>query len=87
MHEICPRSSERQLYLAFDPVLCEALQHNLLQIHPPPHHPWVVSWMIDYTDCPAGPIRPGAQSIVHFLAKVCLTVMITSVWWMSTMCC
>jgi hypothetical protein len=46
-------------YLAFDSVLCEALQHNLPQMVPPPHHPStsyplpkVIFRMFDYTDCP-----------------------------------
>lgn len=46
-------------YLAFDSILCEALQHNLQQISLPPHHdgirypiPSVVFRMFDYTDCP-----------------------------------
>ena len=46
-------------YLAFDSVLCEALQHNLPPMVPPPHHPstayplpQVVFRMFDYTDCP-----------------------------------
>jgi len=46
-------------YLAFDSVLCEALQHNLPQIALPPHHegmrypiPSVIFRMFDYTDCP-----------------------------------
>lgn len=46
-------------YLAFDSILCEALQHNLPTLLPPPHHdsyqypmPWVVFRMFDYTDCP-----------------------------------
>ncbi|XP_038114809.1 nuclear cap-binding protein subunit 1 [Culex quinquefasciatus] len=63
-------------YLAFDSVLCEALQHNLPVIHPPPHQdsfeypmPWVVYRMFDYTDCPAGPILPGAHSIERFLIE------------------
>lgn len=63
-------------YLAFDSVLCEALQHNLPAIHPPPHHetfvypmPWVVYRMFDYTDCPDGPILPGAHSIERFLIE------------------
>ena len=46
-------------YLAFDSVLCEALQHNLPGMVPPPHHPstayplpQVIFRMFDYTDCP-----------------------------------
>lgn len=63
-------------YLAFDSVLCEALQHNLPTILPPPHHdsytypmPWVVFRMFDYTDCPEGPVLPGAHSIERFLIE------------------
>lgn len=63
-------------YLAFDSILCEALQHNLPAINPPPHHesyvypmPWVVYRMFDYTDCPDGPILPGAHSIERFLIE------------------
>lgn len=63
-------------YLAFDSVLCEALQHNLPVIIPPPHQdsfiypmPWVVFRMFDYTDCPEGPILPGAHSIERFLIE------------------
>ncbi|ETN59105.1 nuclear cap-binding protein subunit 1 [Anopheles darlingi] len=63
-------------YLAFDSVLCEALQHNIPAIHPPPHQdsfeypmPWVVYRMFDYTDCPPGPILPGAHSIERFLIE------------------
>ena len=63
-------------YLAFDSILCEALQHNLPTILPPPHHdsyeypmPWVVFRMFDYTDCPDGPILPGAHSIERFLIE------------------
>lgn len=63
-------------YLAFDSVLCEALQHNLPQIVPPQHHetfvypmPWVVYRMFDYTDCPDGPNLPGAHSIERFLIE------------------
>lgn len=63
-------------YLAFDSILCEALQHSLPQITPPPHHegyvypmPWVVYRMFDYTDCPDGPILPGAHSIERFLIE------------------
>ncbi|CAG9772575.1 unnamed protein product [Ceutorhynchus assimilis] len=63
-------------YLAFDSILCEALQHNLPSILPPPHHdsyhypmPWVVFRLFDYTDCPEGPILPGAHSIERFLIE------------------
>uniref|UniRef100_T1JFR5 Nuclear cap-binding protein subunit 1 n=1 Tax=Strigamia maritima TaxID=126957 RepID=T1JFR5_STRMM len=63
-------------YLAFDGVLCEALQHNLPQIIPPPHHdecvypyPWVVFRLFDYTDCPEDPVLPGAHSIERFLIE------------------
>jgi hypothetical protein len=54
-------------YLAFDSVLCEALQHNLPQIALPPHHegmrypiPSVVYRMFDYTDCPE--VRGGLKT-------------------------
>ncbi|XP_039291918.1 nuclear cap-binding protein subunit 1 [Nilaparvata lugens] len=63
-------------YLTFDSILCEALQHNLPAILPPPHHnsntypmPHVVFRMFDYTDCPEGPILPGAHSIERFLIE------------------
>ncbi len=63
-------------YLAFDSVLCEALQHNLPQMVPPPHHPsttypipQVVFRMFDYTDCPEGPILPGQHSIERYLIE------------------
>jgi hypothetical protein len=46
-------------YLAFDGILCEALQHTLPQIIPPSHHeeseypfPAVVFRLFDYTDVP-----------------------------------
>lgn len=46
-------------YLAFDSVLCEALQHNLPPFTPPPHTedsvypmPRVIFRMFDYTDDP-----------------------------------
>merc|ERR1719357_208434 len=64
-------------YLAFDSVLCEALQHNLSGLVPPPHHPstlyplpTVVFRMFDYTDCPEGPILPGQHSIERWLVEV-----------------
>jgi len=63
-------------YLAFDSVLCEALQHNLPPMIPPPHHPsttyplpQVIFRMFDYTDCPEGPILPGQHSIERYLIE------------------
>jgi nuclear cap-binding protein subunit 1 len=63
-------------YLAFDSILCEALQHNLPQIQPPPHethyvypYPKVVFRLFDYTDCPEGPVLPGAHSIERYLIE------------------
>ncbi|GBP06866.1 Nuclear cap-binding protein subunit 1 [Eumeta japonica] len=63
-------------YLAFDSILCEALQHTLPTIQPPPHNegdaypmPRVVFRMFDYTDCPEGPVLPGAHSIERFLIE------------------
>lgn len=64
-------------YLAFDSILCEALQHNLPTLLPPPHHesysypiPTVVFRMFDYTDCPAeGPLLPGSHAIERFLIE------------------
>jgi len=63
-------------YLAFDSVLCEALQHNLPGMVPPPHHPstayplpQVIFRMFDYTDCPEGPILPGQHSIERWLIE------------------
>lgn len=63
-------------YLAFDSILCEALQHNLPPIQPPPHHeecvypsPCVVFRLFDYTDCPEGPVLPGAHSVERFLIE------------------
>ncbi|EHH57227.1 80 kDa nuclear cap-binding protein, partial [Macaca fascicularis] len=53
-------------YLAFDSILCEALQHNLPPFTPPPHTedsvypmPRVIFRMFDYTDDPEGPVMPG----------------------------
>lgn len=63
-------------YLAFDSVLCEALQHNLPSIQMPPHEPSIVYplprvifRLFDYTDCPDGPVLPGAHSIERFLIE------------------
>ncbi|XP_029633354.1 nuclear cap-binding protein subunit 1 [Octopus sinensis] len=70
---------ERQIlrpYLAFDNVLCEALQHTLPQVTPPSHHedtiyplPSVVFRMFDYTDVPEGPVLPGSHSIERYLIE------------------
>ncbi|KAH3741507.1 nuclear cap-binding protein subunit 1-like [Dreissena polymorpha] len=63
-------------YLAFDSVLCEALQHTLPQIIPPSHNeevmyplPTVVFRMFDYTDVPEGPAIPGSHAIERFLIE------------------
>ncbi|CAH1796073.1 unnamed protein product [Owenia fusiformis] len=63
-------------YLAFDGLLCEALQHTLPQIIPPSHHedatyplPSVVFRMFDYTDIPEGPAMPGSHSIERYLIE------------------
>uniref|UniRef100_A0A069DZJ7 Nuclear cap-binding protein subunit 1 n=1 Tax=Panstrongylus megistus TaxID=65343 RepID=A0A069DZJ7_9HEMI len=64
-------------YLAFDSVLCEALQHSLPTLLIPPHDdsyvypkPTVIFRMFDYTDCPErGPVLPGAHSIERFLIE------------------
>ncbi|XP_060600407.1 nuclear cap-binding protein subunit 1-like isoform X2 [Ruditapes philippinarum] len=67
-------------YLAFDSVLCEALQHPLPQIIPPSHNeeimyplPTVVFRMFDYTDVPEGPAIPGSHSIERFLIEESLS--------------
>lgn len=63
-------------YLAFDGILCEALQHSIPTMVPPPHQdgcsypfPHVVFRLFDYTDCPEGPVLPGAHSIERFLIE------------------
>jgi len=65
-------------YVAFDNVLCEALQHNIPAILPPSHHPdntypfpWVVFRLFDYTDCPESQhiTLPGAHSIERYLIE------------------
>ncbi|GIY34059.1 nuclear cap-binding protein subunit 1 [Caerostris darwini] len=63
-------------YLAFDGILCEALQHSIPAMVPPPHQdgcsypfPSVVFRLFDYTDCPEGPVLPGAHSIERFLIE------------------
>jgi nuclear cap-binding protein subunit 1 len=61
-------------YLAFDSILCEALQHNLPQLVPPPHHPSttyplpkVVFRMFDYTDCPEVSLPSGLAIVQRCL--------------------
>ncbi|KAK3584715.1 hypothetical protein CHS0354_036492 [Potamilus streckersoni] len=63
-------------YLAFDGVLCEALQHALPQIIPPSHNeetnyplPRVIFRMFDYTDVPEGPVLPGSHAIERYLIE------------------
>lgn len=63
-------------YINFSKALCEALQHNLPAITIPPHdasyiypYPKVVFRLFDYTDCPDGPILPGAHSIDRYLIE------------------
>ncbi|XP_077870446.1 nuclear cap-binding protein subunit 1 [Saccoglossus kowalevskii] len=70
-------------YLAFDSVLCEALQHTLPPINPPPHTdemeyplPKVIFRMFDYTDAPEGPHLPGHHAIDRFLIEETLSQII-----------
>jgi len=70
---------EKQLirpYLAFDSVLCDALQHTLPQIIPPSHNksmmyplPKVVFRLFDYTDVPQGTVLPGSHAIERYLIE------------------
>ncbi|RMC22429.1 hypothetical protein DUI87_00743 [Hirundo rustica rustica] len=74
-------------YLAFDSVLCEALQHNLPPFTPPPHTedsvypmPRVIFRMFDYTDDPEGPVMPGSHSVERFVIEENLHCIIKSHW-------
>ncbi|KAG8455017.1 hypothetical protein GDO86_001291 [Hymenochirus boettgeri] len=74
-------------YLAFDSILCEALQHNLPPFTPPPHTvdsvypiPRVVFRMFDYTDAPEGPVMPGSHSVERFVIEENLHCIIKSHW-------
>ncbi|GCB60473.1 nuclear cap-binding protein subunit 1 [Scyliorhinus torazame] len=74
-------------YLAFDSVLCEALQHNLPPFTPPPHTkdsmypvPRVVFRMFDYTDAPEGPVMPGSHSVERYVIEENLQYIIKSHW-------
>uniref|UniRef100_UPI00358EA7C0 nuclear cap-binding protein subunit 1 isoform X1 n=2 Tax=Myxine glutinosa TaxID=7769 RepID=UPI00358EA7C0 len=84
------RWQERHLlrpYLAFDSVLCEALQHNLPPFTPPPSNcdavypiPHVVFRLFDYTDAPEGPVMPGSHSIERFVIEENLHCIMKSHW-------
>ncbi|OCT97738.1 hypothetical protein XELAEV_18009967mg [Xenopus laevis] len=74
-------------YLAFDSVLCEALQHNLPPFTPPPHTedsvypvPRVIFRMFDYTDAPEGPVMPGSHSVERFVIEENLHCILKSHW-------
>ncbi|KAM4809404.1 nuclear cap-binding protein subunit 1 isoform 2-T2 [Rhinophrynus dorsalis] len=74
-------------YLAFDSILCEALQHNLPPFTPPPHTeesvypmPRVIFRMFDYTDAPEGPVMPGSHSVERFVIEENLHCIIKSRW-------
>ncbi|XP_063770310.1 nuclear cap-binding protein subunit 1 [Pseudophryne corroboree] len=74
-------------YLAFDSILCEALQHNLPPFTPPPHTgdsiypmPRVIFRMFDYTDAPEGPVMPGTHSAERFVIEENLHCIIKSHW-------
>ncbi|KAM3866762.1 nuclear cap-binding protein subunit 1 [Diretmus argenteus] len=74
-------------YIAFDSVLCEALQHNLPPFTPPGHMPdaqypmpRVVFRMFDYTDAPEGPVMPGSHSVERFVIEENLHCIIKSHW-------
>ncbi|XP_062857290.1 nuclear cap-binding protein subunit 1 isoform X3 [Trichomycterus rosablanca] len=74
-------------YIAFDSVLCEALQHNLPPFTPPAHiddavypMPHVVFRIFDYTDAPEGPVMPGSHSVERFVIEENLHCIIKSHW-------
>ncbi|XP_038554678.1 nuclear cap-binding protein subunit 1 [Micropterus salmoides] len=74
-------------YIAFDSVLCEALQHNLPPFTPPGHMPdaqypmpRVVFRMFDYTDAPEGPVMPGSHSVERFVIEENLHAIIKTHW-------
>uniref|UniRef100_A0A8B9GWJ4 Nuclear cap binding protein subunit 1 n=1 Tax=Astyanax mexicanus TaxID=7994 RepID=A0A8B9GWJ4_ASTMX len=74
-------------YIAFDSVLCEALQHNLPPFTPPSHSddavypmPRVIFRMFDYTDAPEGPVMPGSHSVERFVIEENLHCIIKSHW-------
>ena len=63
--------------MAFDNILCEALQHSIEKFTVPAHVPGfnyalprVIFRMFDYTDCPEGSqILPGQHSIERYLIE------------------
>ncbi|XP_068181043.1 nuclear cap-binding protein subunit 1 [Antennarius striatus] len=74
-------------YIAFDSVLCEALQHNLPPFTPPGHMPHanypmpqVVFRIFDYTDAPEGPVMPGSHSVERFVIEENLHCIIKTHW-------
>ncbi|XP_060904528.1 nuclear cap-binding protein subunit 1 [Labrus mixtus] len=74
-------------YIAFDSVLCEALQHNLPPFTPPGHMPdaqypmpRVVFRMFDYTDAPEGPVMPGSHSVERYVIEENLQCIIQTHW-------
>ncbi|KAK2509938.1 hypothetical protein MC885_019017, partial [Smutsia gigantea] len=63
-------------YLAFDSILCEALQYSLPPFIPPSHTeesgypmPRVIFRMFDYTDGPQGSVMPGSHSVERFVIE------------------
>ncbi|XP_027864963.1 nuclear cap-binding protein subunit 1 [Xiphophorus couchianus] len=74
-------------YIAFDSVLCEALQHNLPPFTPPGHMPdalypipRVIFRVFDYTDAPEGPVMPGSHSVERFVIEENLHCIIKTHW-------
>uniref|UniRef100_A0A8C6KM73 Nuclear cap binding protein subunit 1 n=1 Tax=Nothobranchius furzeri TaxID=105023 RepID=A0A8C6KM73_NOTFU len=74
-------------YIAFDSVLCEALQHNLPPFTPPGHMPdaqypmpRVIFRMFDYTDAPEGPVMPGSHSVERYVIEENLQCIIKTHW-------
>jgi nuclear cap-binding protein subunit 1 len=62
--------------MAFDNILCEALQHSIEKFSVPPHvhHfnyavPRVVFRMFDYTDVPEDTVLPGYHSIDRWIVE------------------
>uniref|UniRef100_A0A8C6KSH0 Nuclear cap binding protein subunit 1 n=1 Tax=Nothobranchius furzeri TaxID=105023 RepID=A0A8C6KSH0_NOTFU len=85
-------------YIAFDSVLCEALQHNLPPFTPPGHMPdaqypmpRVIFRMFDYTDAPEGPVMPGSHSVERYVIEENLQCIIKThwkerkTWWVVTL--